>query len=158
MIVVGAYSSGSVGGGARKKTGSPCSAAAAAGAALPADRKMDGVDLVPFATSETQGAPHDALFWRSGASQSALVKGWKLNVSNPPGRTWLFDLGADPYEQKDLSQERPEKLAELQAALAAHNAEQAPSAWPSQVSVPVNVDKDLSHPDEPDDEYIYWSN
>ena len=133
-------------------------AAAAAGAPLPSDRKMDGVDLVPFATGEAEGAPHRALFWRSGASQSALVDGWKLNVSDPPGRSWLFDLSADPTEQNDLSQERPQKLAELQAALAAHNAEQASSAWDSMVSLPVNIDKDLTQADALDDEYVYWSN
>ncbi len=65
---------------------------------------------------------------------------------------------ADPTEQHDLSAERPEKLAELEAALAAHNAEQAPPAWPREISMPVNIDKDLSQPDAPDDEYIYWSN
>jgi len=133
-------------------------AAAAAGAPMPADRKMDGVDLVPFATGEADGVPHDALFWRSGASQTALVNGWKLNVSDPPGRSWLFDMDADPNEQHDLSAERPDKLAELTAALAAHNAEQAPPAWPRQISTPINIDKDLSRPDAPDDEYIYWSN
>jgi len=133
-------------------------AAAAGGASLPDDRKMDGVDLLPYATGEKSGAPHRALFWRSGASQSALVDGWKLNVSNPPGRSWLFDMNADPNEQHDLSTERPEKLAELQAALAAHNAEQAPPAWPAQVAMAVNIDKDLSVSDEADDEYIYWSN
>ncbi len=133
-------------------------AAAAAGAPLPGDRVIDGVDLLPFARGEAEGVPHRALFWRSGASQSALVDGWKLNVSDPPGRTWLFDLGVDPTEQRDLSTERPDKLAELQGALARHNAEQAPPAWPSQASVPVNIDKDLSQPDAPDDEYIYWSN
>ncbi len=133
-------------------------AAAAGGAALPADRKMDGVDLVPHARGEAQEVPHRKLFWRSGASQSALVDGWKLNVSDPPGRSWLFDLSADPNEQVDLSKERPDKLAELMAALTAHNAEQQPSRWPSQGSFAVNIDKDLSLPDAPDDEYIYWSN
>ncbi|MBW2446710.1 MAG: sulfatase-like hydrolase/transferase [Deltaproteobacteria bacterium] len=133
-------------------------AAAAAGAPLPTDRTMDGVDLLPHVAGEAPGVPHRALFWRSGASQTALVDGWKLNVSDPPGRTWLFDMGADPTEQHDLSAERPEKLAELQAALAAHNAEQAPPAWPSQLSVPINIDKDLTQADAPDDEYIYWSN
>ncbi len=133
-------------------------AAAAAGAPLPDDRKIDGVDLVPFATGEARGVPHEALFWRSGASRSALVDGWKLNVSDPPGRSWLFDLRADPNEQQDLSKERPEKLAELEAALARHDAEQAEPAWPSQLMAPVNIDKDLSQPDSPDDEYIYWSN
>ena len=133
-------------------------AAAAGGAPLPTDRKVDGVDLVPFARGEASGVPHEALFWRSGASQAALVNGWKLNVSDPPGRTWLYDFIADPTEQNDLSDERPEKLAELQAALAAHNAEQTPPAWPSQVSIAINLDKDLTEPDAPDDEYIYWSN
>jgi uncharacterized sulfatase len=133
-------------------------AAAAAGAPMPDDRKMDGVDLLPFVNGEAVGAPHDALFWRSGASQTALVDGWKLNVSDPPGRKWLFDMNADPTEQHDLSAERPRKLAQLTAALAAHNAEQVAPLWPSQVSFPINIDKDLTVPDAPDDEYIYWSN
>jgi arylsulfatase A-like enzyme len=133
-------------------------AAAAGGASLPSDRKIDGVDLVPHARGETEKAPHPSLFWRSGASQSALVDGWKLNVSDPPGRTWLFDMQSDPNERVDLSQKRPEKLAELTAALAEHNAEQMPSRWPSEGSFSVNIDKDLSLPDAPDDEYIYWSN
>jgi uncharacterized sulfatase len=133
-------------------------AAAAAGATLPDDRIVDGVDLLPHATGMAGPVPHRELFWRSGASQSALVDGWKLNVSNPPGRRWLFDLRNDPTEQVDLADERPDKLAELQAALDRFNAEQAPPLWPSQASVPVNIDKDLSRPDEPDDVYIYWSN
>jgi arylsulfatase A-like enzyme len=133
-------------------------AAAAGGAPLPTDRKMDGVDLLPLAMGEATGEAHNALFWRSGASQSALVDGWKLNRSDPPGRTWLFDLESDPAEQRDLSRQRPDKVAELQAALAAHNAEQKPPAWPGQLDLAINVDKDLSLPDAPDDEYIYWSN
>tara|TARA_R110002111_G_C5769567_1_gene352326 strand:+ start:22 stop:381 length:360 start_codon:yes stop_codon:yes gene_type:complete len=119
---------------------------------------MDGVDLLPYIRGESEGAPHQALFWRSGASQSALVDGWKLNVSDPPGRVWLFNLAEDPTEQNDLSATHPDKVAELKAALAAHNLEQAPPAWPRQISVPVNIDKDLSVPDAPDDQYIYWSN
>ncbi len=134
-------------------------AAAAAGAPLPDDRKIDGVDLLPVRDRRGgRGMPHEALFWRSGASQTALVDGWKLNVSDPPGRSWLFDMNADPTERHDLSAERPEKLAELRAALAAHNAEQAPPAWPSAAFDPSQLDKDLSVPDAPDDEYIYWSN
>jgi arylsulfatase A-like enzyme len=118
-------------------------AAAAAGAPLPDDREIDGIDLVPFATDEADGVPHDALFWRSGASQTAIVGGWKLNVSDPPDRRWLFDLSADP---------------ELLGALATHNAEQAEPLWASQLSVPQNIDKDITRPDAPDDDYIYWSN
>ena len=67
-------------------------------------------------------------------------------------------MEADPNERQDLSQVRPEKLAELREALAAHNASQQPPGWPSAGSLPINLDKDLSQPDAPDDEYIYWSN
>ena len=116
------------------------------------------MNLLPYARGEETGDPHAALFWRSGVSQSALVEGWKLNVSDPPGRSWLFDLSVDPNERQDLSSQRPDKLAELKAALAAHNAEQPPPAWPSQAAMAINIDKDLSQPDAPGDEYIYWSN
>lgn len=44
--------------------------AAAAGAALPDDRTLDGVDLVPFINNEVEGIPHDTLFWREGHHQS----------------------------------------------------------------------------------------
>ena len=125
---------------------------------MPSDRVVDGVDLVPFATGERTDVPHEALFWRSGASQTAIVKGWKLNVSDPPGRDWLFDLSVDPNERNDLSEARLEKVAELKAALAAHNAEQTEPSWPSRASMPINIDKDLTQPDAPDDEFIYWSN
>ncbi|WP_439105626.1 sulfatase-like hydrolase/transferase [Congregibacter sp.] len=133
-------------------------AAAAGGAALPTDRIIDGVDLLPYLAGQENGVPHRQLFWRSGASQSALVDGWKLNVSNPPGRSWLFNLRNDPTEQNDLSEQYPAKVTELQAALDTHNAAQAEPAWPSQASAAVNIDKDLSLPDAPDDEFIYWSN
>lgn len=136
-------------------------AAAASGAELPTDRTIDGIDLLPFATGEARGVTHERLFWRSGASQTALVDGWKLNVSRPSGvdsRTWLFDLRADPTEQEDLSTTHPEQLTELEAALEAHNATQAPSMWPTSGSMAINLDKDLSVPDAPEDEYVYWTN
>ncbi len=133
-------------------------AAAAAGAPLPGDRIIDGVDLTPFARGEAEGVPHRELFWRSGTSQSALVDDWKLNISDPPGREWLFNLREDPTEQNDLSQSHPEKLAELKAALKRHNDAQAAPSWPSQLTAPTLIDKDLSAPYEAGDEYIYWSN
>jgi uncharacterized sulfatase len=134
-------------------------AAAAAGVPLPADRPIDGVDLVPFVLDERTGAPHDRLFWRSGHYQVALVDGWKLQVNGrPPGSTWLFDLRNDPSEQNDLSERQPERVVALREALAAHNAAQSASSWPSLVEMPVNVDKTLLEPDAPDDVYIYWPN
>ncbi|MEN8185206.1 MAG: sulfatase-like hydrolase/transferase [Myxococcota bacterium] len=133
-------------------------AAAAAGVPLPEDRSIDGVDLVPFALGEGNGAPHDALFWRTGHYQVALSEGWKLQVTERPGTTWLFDLNRDPTEQDNLAEREPERVAALRRALAAHNAEQSEPAWPSLIEAPVNVDKTILEPDAPDDEYIYWPN
>lgn len=134
-------------------------AAGAAGAALPDDRVIDGVDLVPFVRGERDGAPHERLFWRTGHYQVALADGWKLQVNErPPGTAWLFDLTNDPGETTNLAAAHPGRVAELRRMLAAHNAEQAAPRWPSRVEMPVNLDKTLLDPDAPDDEYIYWPN
>lgn len=134
-------------------------AAAAAGVALPDDRVIDGVDLVPFVRGERPGVPHRALFWRTGHYRAALVDGWKLQVNErPPGTTWLFDLENDPTEQVDLAEREPERVAALRRRLAAHEAEQSAPAWPSLVEMPVSVDKTLREPDAPDDAYVYWPN
>ena len=88
-----------------------------------------------------------------------LADGWKLQVSERASNdAWLFDLNTDPTEQHDLAASEPGKVAELRALLAAHDAEQAPPAWPSLAEMPVNIDKTLLEPDAPDDQYIYWPN
>ena len=134
-------------------------AAAAAGVPLPGDRKIDGVDLVPFVRGERAGVPHRELFWRSGHYQVARIDDWKLQVNErPPGRAWLFDLEHDPTEQINLAEREPERALAMRRALAAHNAEQIPSAWPSLIEAPINIDKALNEPDAPDDEYVYWAN
>jgi uncharacterized sulfatase len=132
-------------------------AAAAAGAALPDDRKIDGVDLVAHVNGDAPGVPHEELFWRSGVAQSARVGDWKLNLGGP-GNVWLYDLASDPGEKTNLAETRPDKLAELQAALARHNAEQAKPLWSSVTTMNVNLDRDLSVPAEPGDEFSQWSN
>ncbi len=131
--------------------------AAAAGAALPDDRPIDGVNLLPFAAADPPEArPHAALFWRSGYYQAVRAGDWKLQVSDRPAKAWLFDLASDPTEQVNLAEQRPEKVAELRALLDAHNAQQAPPLYPAAGQVPVLVDKTLEQPGTAEDEYIYW--
>ena len=81
-----------------------------------------------------------------------------MTESDPPGRVWLFDLANDPTEQDDLSRSRPDKVAELRAAMASHDAEQAPPGWPSTADMPISIDHDITVPESEDDEFIYWSN
>ena len=136
-------------------------AAAAAGADLPIDRVMDGVDLTAYVTGiDTTQAPHEYLFFRSGAAQAVRDERWKLMVSAPEGqprKEWLFDLTAEG-EWRDLLAEQPDVAVRLRQALEGHNAEQQPSRWPWVSTTAYNVDRDLSQEDEPDDEFAYWSN
>jgi len=139
--------------------------AAAAGAQVPTDRKLDGVDLLPYIRGEQSGVPHDTLFWREGYQQTVLHDGWKLiradQPDQPPGsgqKKWLFDLSHDPTEQHNLASQLPARVAMLEKLLAAHNAEQAPPMWPSVLQAPQLIDKPGGVPYEPGDEYIYWPN
>ncbi|MFP5307710.1 MAG: sulfatase-like hydrolase/transferase, partial [Gammaproteobacteria bacterium] len=116
-------------------------AAAAAGATLPTDRPIDGVNLLPHLRGETDAAPHDVLFWRDGSYQMVISNGWKLQVAERPAKTWLYHLETDPTEQTELSAQHPKKVAELEALLAQHNAQMAEPMWPSFVEFPVLVDK-----------------
>lgn len=133
--------------------------AGAAGVQLPQDRKLDGVDLTPYVTGEKEGAPHETLFWREGHHQSVRHRGWKLiRADRPANARWLFNLNEDPTEQRNLAQTAPAKVAELEALLAAHNAEQASPLWPSVIESPQLIDKHHVLPYLPGDEYIYWPN
>ena len=133
-------------------------AAAAAGAALPSDRTMDGVNLVPYATGATPGAPHQSLFWRSGSYRVLLAGDWKLQITDNPKKAWLYNLKDDPTEKTNLAETQADKLAELRAALDKLNAEQHAPLWPSLLEGAVPIDRPLGTPEVKDEEYIYWAN
>jgi len=133
-------------------------AAAAAGAALPDDRPIDGVDLLPFLRGATSGAPHAALFWRSGHYRAVRAGRWKLQVSEHPPVDWLFDLDADPTERVNLAASQPDTVRELKALLAAHDAEMVAPAWPSLIQASIAIDPPLGVPERADDEHVYWEN
>ncbi|HVN85264.1 MAG TPA: sulfatase-like hydrolase/transferase [Candidatus Binatia bacterium] len=133
-------------------------AAAAAQAPLPADRTIDGVNLVPFVTGHATGPPHQSLFWRSGGYKTVIAGGWKLQVSERPKRDRLYHLDEDPTERVDVSAENPAKVAELKAVLAAYEAGMVKPVWPSLIEASIDVDHPLGVPEHADDEYVYWEN
>jgi arylsulfatase A-like enzyme len=93
-------------------------ALAAAGVTAPADRPLDGVNLLPFVTGKAEGRPHEQLFWRAGPQHAARVGDWKLVTLPRNGGSMLFNLRDDIGEQNDLTASRPDKLKELQTAFA----------------------------------------
>lgn len=130
--------------------------AAAAGAQPPADRPIDGVDLLPLVADGGRPATPRTLFWQDGHYLAVQHEGWKLQTSERPKKDWLFDLNTDPTEQNNLAERRPEKVAELKALIAAHRRGGRTPLYPYAGEVPVTVDKTLEQKATADDEYVYW--
>ncbi|MFP6641008.1 MAG: sulfatase-like hydrolase/transferase, partial [Myxococcota bacterium] len=99
--------------------------AAAAGIPIEPNPPLDGIDMWP-AIALDKLAPHrDPIFFASeipipGILQLAVIEWqWKLvqiireGQTETTVKTFLFDLGDDPFERKDLSQERPEIVAHM---------------------------------------------
>jgi arylsulfatase A-like enzyme len=133
-------------------------AAAAAGAPLPTDRKLDGVNLVPYLTGAKTGNPHENLFWRSGDDLVVLQDGWKLQRAKLPDKQWLFNLQLDPTEQHNLAASEPAKLQALDTLMDSIDSEQAKPIWPSVLSGAIAIDHPGNAPIRPGDEYVYWDN
>ncbi|MEQ8379204.1 sulfatase [Parvibaculum sp.] len=130
---------------------------AAAGAPLPGDRVIDGIDILPYVTgTDEAAAPARPIFWRDGHYQAVRVDGWKLQFAERPNKTWLYNLNEDPTEQVNLAEENPEKVAELKALVEAHNATQREPLFPAVAEMPVTIDKTLEEEATPEDEYVYW--
>jgi arylsulfatase A-like enzyme len=102
-------------------------AAAAAGAKPPEDRKLDGVNLLPYLSGEKKTAPHEMLFWRTGQNHAIRKGNWKLVTQG--SETGLFDLSSDIGESRDLKAEKPDVVKQLQETFEKWNSELAEPLW-----------------------------
>ncbi len=100
-----------------------------AGVAMPADRRYDGVNLIPYLTGENNGVPHERLFWRNSALLAVREGDWKL-VRGAGATDELYDLKSDVVETKNLAAAQPAIAARLAAALEAWNKELVEPAFP----------------------------
>ena len=132
--------------------------ASAANVQIPMDRKIDGVDLMPYIKGEKITNPHQTLFWRSGNHQAVLHENWKYLISKKEGTKWLFDTDQDPLERNNLININPEKTSQIENLLAMFNSEQANPLYPSSTELPVLIDKYDGQVIEDTDEFIFWSN
>ena len=103
-------------------------AVAAAGGELPADRSLDGVDLLPFVNGSSDKRPHEKLFWRQGPNWAVRQGDWKL--IHAANHHWLYDLSVDIGEQTNLARENPEIVKELSASYEQWNKENIDPLWP----------------------------
>ncbi|CAK9037551.1 Arylsulfatase A (ASA) (Cerebroside-sulfatase) [Durusdinium trenchii] len=91
-----------------------------AGVATPDN--IDGISCVPTLLAQGNQRQHEYLYWEfyeQGGKQAIRRGNWKavrLNVSDSPVLE-LYNLASDPGEANDVSEEHPEVVAELLAAM-----------------------------------------
>ena len=90
-----------------------------AGAPVPTDRTIDGVNLLPACERKELERPVP-LFWRTHiappASHAAMRMGdWKIVADEKLEKFQLYLIAKDWKEENDLAAEMPEKLAEMKA-------------------------------------------
>ena len=113
-------------------------ALAAAGIETRPEWNLDGVNLLPAITCQTNTIPHQTLYWRLGQQNAIRHGDWKLvqydlNVENYPTRgvsqKKLYHLTKDIGEQHDLASQHPEKVKELETLWEAWNGQLAAPLW-----------------------------
>ena len=133
-------------------------AAAAAGAKPPADRPIDGVNLLPFIRGESSGRPHDVLHWRTDSYRVMREGDWKLQVTEQPKKDWLYDLANDPTEKNNLAEREPQRVAAMKAKIVEFNQTQRKPIWPSMGAGAIPIDKTMKAKPSPEDAYVYYGN
>jgi len=98
-----------------------------AGATIPKDRVIDGVNLIPYLTGKKEGNPHEMLFFRrhergnfsirigkhklTSVPYTAKEKRKGLDRKDHPEGGGFYDIQTDITESKDLSDQFAEKKA-----------------------------------------------
>ncbi len=132
--------------------------ASAARAPLPAGVAIDGVDLLPWMMGQPKARPHQNIFWQSGGYRVVRHEDWKLQVTQRPEQTFLFNLTQDPTEQTNLAASNPAKVAELKQLLAEHQRGARAPLYPAMLEVPVAIDKTSAQRVEAGDTLVYVPN
>ena len=88
----------------------PTALAAAGG--KPLGKRIDGVDLLPYLTEETEAPPHQQFYWRQGKRTALRDQDWKLIGGH--SKDWeLYQIANDLTESNNLATEEPERLARM---------------------------------------------
>jgi len=92
---------------------------AAAGGKAPADRTMDGHDIMPLLTGDGE-VPHEYFYYFLGDHLQGVRQGpWKFRKENADAEAELYHLGRDPGERYNVAAAEPEIAASLMERLAA---------------------------------------
>lgn len=90
--------------------------AALAHVEVPQSWEVEGADVWPVLKGDEPTGSRQ-VYWRTPGEVSLLDGDWKLIGNHQLSRLQLFNLATDPYEQQDLIQTEPQKLAQLKQKL-----------------------------------------
>jgi len=100
-------------------------------------KPLDGVNLIPFLRDEKSGAPHEAIYWRSGGGVLYAVRSGALKlVRRKDAQLELYDLDADIGEQRDIAAAHPADVQRLDALRAKWDAQLVQPLFPPLVHEP----------------------
>ena len=133
---------------------------AAAGVEPPSDRIIDGVNILDYALQKPQRPLSRPIFWRTGGYKVVLLDGWKLQLQEQNGKTWLFNLNEDPTEQINLSEreEYAQQLTTMRETLYELDSQMVAPIWPALIESPIAVDHTIDKLPDVAHETIIWSN
>jgi len=92
-----------------------------AGVPVPADRPVDGLDVMATLAGTAESPRRELFFLNNGNLEAVRRDRWKLRVVRPtpkePAVPQLFDLVADPYERFDVATREPAIVEQLAARM-----------------------------------------
>jgi arylsulfatase A-like enzyme len=95
------------------------------------DRPLDGVNLLPYLTGETPGAPHEALYLRMFDKGAYVVRNqeFKLVIEKKDATPELYNLKQDIGEKTNIAATTSEKLGALENLRAQWDAQLVPPVF-----------------------------
>jgi len=116
----------------------------AAGCPLPADRPVDGVDLLPYLLGLEKGYPHPALFWRTDFNKAVREGKWKMVWNERDQQVFLYDLEVDPGEDHNRAGQDPERVEELKKRIMEWEDDMKDPLWPGVMQFIFDIDGEIT--------------
>jgi arylsulfatase A-like enzyme len=99
------------------------------------DLRWDGINQWPALIGEAPGNGPRTIYIAMKGGQALRHGDWKLIV-DATGEPQLFNIAADPFENNDLAQSEPQRIAELSKLLAEQKSKDEPNLPADMVGLP----------------------